>query len=109
MVFKFIQKIFSIYKPKVSFNFFEDEKDIVKISIKYSHINNPEYIASIIYALNNGLFLDKIINILLDDLKKNKNQKLTNDILSKLDVLYVIDQQNDLIIKPLEAFDKNVK
>lgn len=111
MVFKFIQKIFSIfkYKPKVSFNFFEDEKDIVKMSIKYDYINSPEYIASIIYALNNGLFLDKIVNILLDDLKKNKNQKFTNDILSRLDALYVIDQQNDLIIKPLEAFDKNAK
>lgn len=111
MVFKLLQKILSIFqtKPKISFDFFEDKKDMVKISIKYDHINNPEYIASVIYALNNGLFLDKIVTILLDNLKKEKNKDLTSNILSKLDTLYIIDQQNDLIIKPLEAFDKNVK
>lgn len=104
-IYKYFSSLFKS-KEKISFEFVSDTKDIVKVSINYSSINSPEYAASVIYALNNGLFLDKIVNILLNDLS---NKTLASNILGKLDALYIVDQQDDLIIKPLEAFDKNVK
>ena len=106
MVFKMWQFITSFFtnNKKLTLNFISDPKDIVKISINYNSTNSPEFIASVIYALNNGLFLEKIVNALF-----NENKAETNNILLKLDALYVTDHQNDLIIKPLETFDKNVK
>lgn len=77
--------------------------------LDYKTMSSPENTASIIYALSVGLFLDKIIKILLEDIKNNKNKKLAENILNKLDELYILDQQNDMMIKPLETFDKNVK
>jgi len=106
VVFKMWQFITSFFtnNKKLTLNFISDPKDIVKISINYNSTNSPEFIASVIYALNNGLFLEKIVNALF-----NENKAETNNILLKLDALYVTDHQNDLIIKPLETFDKNVK
>jgi len=102
-MWQFITSFFTNNK-KLTLNFISDPKDIVKISINYNSTNSPEFIASVIYALNNGLFLEKIVNALF-----NENKAETNNILLKLDALYVTDHQNDLIIKPLETFDKNVK
>lgn len=107
MVFKLFRHITNLFKsqPKVTFTFFSDPKDIVKIFINYHSLESPEYIASLIYALNSGLFLDKIINAILE----NKNKDFSSDILSKLDMLYILDSQDNILIKPLQAFDKNVK
>lgn len=111
MVSKIYKNICSFFSTttNISIKFSCDTKDLTKISLKYNNINNPEYIATIIYALNNGLFLDQIVNILVNNLKSKKDKDITYKILSKLDSLYITDQQNELIIKPLETFDKNVK
>lgn len=85
-----------------------DNTNNIILSLDYNSKNKPEDIASIIYALTHGLFLDKIVNILLEDIKHDRKQ-ISYDILSQLDHLYIIDRQKDLIVKPLEAFEKNVK
>lgn len=111
MLFKFFNRILSLFKSKhiVSLVFRYDNNHNVFLSMNYNNKPKFEDIASIIYALNNGLFLDKIVNILLADTKNNKKNVTAHQILSQLDSLYVIDRQHDLIVKPLEAFEKNVK
>lgn len=111
MLFKFFNRILSVFKSKyiVSLVFRYDINDNIFLSIDYNNRSKSQDIASIIYALSNGLFLDKIVNILLEDAKNNKKNIAAYQILSQLDSLYVIDRQHDLIVKPLEAFEKNVK
>jgi hypothetical protein len=106
MVFNFLYKFLSKPKPQksITFTFTGTNSSDIQLDIQYKECN-PEYIASLIYALNHGLFLGKIVQNLND----HSNVKNNNEILSKLDQLYVIEQQNDLLIKPLEAFEKNAK
>lgn len=103
MLFDFLKKICN-KKKSITFTFTgKDTKDI-SLDIYYKQCN-PEYIASIIYALNHGLFLGKIVQSLMD----HKDTNYNNQILAKLDQLYVLEQQDDILVKPLETFEKNVK
>lgn len=103
MLFSFLKKFF--YKEKtIIFTFTSTDSKDISLNINHKQCN-PEYIASIIYALNHGLFLSKIIQNLMDHTDTNYN----NQILAKLDQLYVLEQQDDILVKPLETFEKNVK
>lgn len=102
MVFKFLNKFFRPQKS-ITFIFTGNNKNI-NLNIQYKKCNS-EYIASMIYALNNGLFLGKMVQNLTDNIDIKNN----NEILLKLDQLYLLDQKNDLLVKPLEAFEKNAK
>jgi hypothetical protein len=106
MVFNFLYKF--LPKPKsnksITFTFTGTNSNDIQLKIQYKECS-PEYIASLIYALNHGLFLGKMVQNLSD----TNHIKDNNEILNKLDQLYVIEQQNDLLVKPLEAFEKNAK
>lgn len=103
MLFNFFSKL-SHKKKSITFKFISDNPNDIVLSI-YQNGCSPEYIASMIYAINNGLFLGKMIQ----NLTENNNIKNADDILSKLDRLYVLEQQDDILVKPLETFEKNAK
>lgn len=103
MLSKIFHKLFGS-KKYITFTFTDTKSNDIKLNISYKEYK-PEYIASIIYALNHGLFLSKMVQNLID----NTDIKNNNEILAKLDHLYVIEQQEDILVKPLETFEKNAK
>lgn len=102
MVSEFLKKFFRPQQKCIIFTF-TGEKNNINIDIKYQQCSS-DYIAAIIYTLNNGLFLGKMVQNLTDNIEIKNN----NDILEKLDQLYILERQNDVMVKPLETFKKNV-
>lgn len=111
MFFNSIYNFFSRKKP--------DNKLIFNVSMSYddldtSFINSDKSegdaikIATMIYALNNGLLFDSIIDSLLKMHKKSDaSHKFINTILVKLNAFYTQVPDNKPIINPLETFKTN--
>ena len=83
----------------------------INTSFVYSNKNldDATKIAAIIYALNNGMLFDAILDSLVNVGKNNQKTEFITLVLNQLNKYYSNDQKNEIIIKPLETFHKNAK
>lgn len=87
------------------------DEDKIRASFVYDNKNKPDAakIGTIIYALNNGMLFDTIIDSLVELGTKNDNKEFVQLILNQINTYYSIDNKNDLIVSPLETFNKNAR
>ena len=114
MVFNIINKIKNLFYRSKTFNIiFSIENNNIKTTINYNEkcFDDATKIASIIYALNNGALLNKIIDSLVSIglNTKLKDKEFIIQIINKLNYYYNIDTQDSIVVLPLETFHKNAK
>lgn len=114
MAFNIIKKIQNLlYRPKTFNIIFSIENNNIKTTINYNKncFDDATKIASIIYSLNNGELLNKIVDSLvsigLDT--KLKDKQFIIQIINKLNYYYNINMQDSIVVLPLETFHKNAK
>lgn len=106
----------------MDFNFFKKKEkglslifgiddDKITASFVCNNKNKPDAakIGTIIYALNSGMLFDTIINSLVELKTKNNDKEFVQLILDQISTYYFINNKNELVISPLETFNKNAK
>lgn len=95
-------------KQSLSITFTIDDNDNVSIDIINHKFDNSKIFGKFLYALNKGFYMKHIFTKLTLMLDTNNDKFLTDSILEWENFLQ-LEHSNQPLIKPLNAFVKNVK